>query len=238
MSHFTVAVFTKPNGKTVDELLAKYDENLELPRYVSETKEDIIKRAKKEIQDYATNGYYAEYLRNPDEYIKGCSNNKAHLNYIQNEFPKKLTWTDEEIYQHEIRYYEEDQIGENGEIYSTYNPNSKWDWYSIGGRWSGRLLKLKNGEVGLMGEEGAFGFNGKDGYVDSALVKNIDFDKDFCTYAVVLPDGSWLSSGTMGWFGCSSETEDEYKAWQDNYYDNFIKNANPDWQITIVDCHI
>ena len=34
----------------------------------------------------------------------------------------------------------------NGEIerYSTYNPDSRWDWYAIGGRWSGRL-KLRPG---------------------------------------------------------------------------------------------
>lgn len=27
----------------------------------------------------------------------------------------------------------------NGDLYSTYNPNSKWDWYSIGGRFDGDL---------------------------------------------------------------------------------------------------
>ena len=31
------------------------------------------------------------------------------------------------------------------------NPNAKWDWYQIGGRWSG-FLKLKNGRSGLHGE--------------------------------------------------------------------------------------
>jgi len=27
----------------------------------------------------------------------------------------------------------------NGDLYSTYNPNSKWDWYQIGGRFDGDL---------------------------------------------------------------------------------------------------
>lgn len=27
----------------------------------------------------------------------------------------------------------------DGDVYSTYNPNSKWDWYSIGGRFDGEL---------------------------------------------------------------------------------------------------
>lgn len=26
-----------------------------------------------------------------------------------------------------------------------FNPNAKWDWYSIGGRWSGELLRFKDG---------------------------------------------------------------------------------------------
>lgn len=33
------------------------------------------------------------------------------------------------------------------------NPNAKWDWYQIGGRWTG-FFKLKPGASGLMGEPG------------------------------------------------------------------------------------
>lgn len=42
----------------------------------------------------------------------------------------------------------------NGEWfeYSKYNPNSKWDWYQVGGRWSG-MLKVKKGKTGEMGEK-------------------------------------------------------------------------------------
>lgn len=41
---------------------------------------------------------------------------------------------------------------EDGKLYSstTYNELSKWDWYQIGGRWSGRLL-LKEGRSGSHG---------------------------------------------------------------------------------------
>ena len=41
---------------------------------------------------------------------------------------------------------------DEGNIYSTYNPDSKWDWYSIGGRWSGEFIPE-----------------------DEAIVKDIDF---------------------------------------------------------------
>ena len=32
---------------------------------------------------------------------------------------------------------------ENDNLISHYNPDSRWDWYSIGGRWSG-FLPLKD----------------------------------------------------------------------------------------------
>ena len=32
--------------------------------------------------------------------------------------------------------FDEDMIKQNGDLLSTYNPNSKWDWYTIGGRWN------------------------------------------------------------------------------------------------------
>lgn len=38
-----------------------------------------------------------------------------------------------------------------------YNPDAKWDWYEVGGRWSG-LLKTKSGE-----------------HVNEALIKDVDF---------------------------------------------------------------
>ena len=42
MSHYTVAVFTKENGKTVEELLAPYDESLVMAPYIRQTKAQLI----------------------------------------------------------------------------------------------------------------------------------------------------------------------------------------------------
>lgn len=60
---------------------------------------------------------------------------------------------------------------------STYNPKSKWDWYQLGGRWSG-MLKLKPGKKGELGEK-SWGNSGEEipkGFVDQALKGDIDFD--------------------------------------------------------------
>jgi hypothetical protein len=56
------------------------------------------------------------------------------------------------------------------------NPNRKWDWYQVGGRWSG-MLRLK---PGAEGESGSRSWMNRDeptdaNYCDSALKKDIDF---------------------------------------------------------------
>jgi len=73
---------------------------------------------------------------------------------------------------------------DDGEKYFT-NLKGRWDWYVIGGRWSG-ALKLRPGATsGIMGERsdmhptgviGAPPLEVKEGWVDSALKKDIDFE--------------------------------------------------------------
>lgn len=52
MSHFTVAVITAEKEK-LDEMLAPYDENLEVEPYVERTKKEIIEIARKRKEDYS-----------------------------------------------------------------------------------------------------------------------------------------------------------------------------------------
>jgi hypothetical protein len=59
--------------------------------------------------------------------------------------------------------------------YSTYNPNSKWDWYALGGRWTG-FFKLKEGAKGVTGSPGIMTQPGEKGWVDQALKSAIDFE--------------------------------------------------------------
>ena len=44
------------------------------------------------------------------------------------------------------------ETDEEGNIYSTYNQSSRWDWWEIGGRWKGSLLlngnKVDSGRIG------------------------------------------------------------------------------------------
>jgi hypothetical protein len=61
---------------------------------------------------------------------------------------------------------------EDGEV-TTYNPKSKWDWYELGGRWTG-FLRLKPGCVGYTGQPGLGTSSAKAGYADAARLGDID----------------------------------------------------------------
>jgi len=230
MSHYTVAVFTSDKNQSIDDLLAPYDEHIEVP-YVIITKAQLIREERKRLKKEFGRAY-------------------------------KIKWSEEKIYQRAIKG-REDELNENGDLVSTYSPNSKWDWYSVGGRWKDMLI-----------------LKGKGTPCDSAFVSDIDFEAmkakaalelepyekamitswyteehmrkkypnkedyikrilAFGTYAVVTPDGKWHAPGRMGWWGFSFARPKDERTWELNYYERFIKPAiENNWYITIVDCHI
>lgn len=234
MSHYTVAVIHHPD-QDIDELLAPFDENIKVPKYISYTRQQAI-----------------EHVRNFWKDVESLS--------------------DEECYAKMAEDYDEDMKDSDGNLYSTYNPQSKWDWYQEGGRWSGSLKRKDTGEECDEGRIGDLEFGiDEDEYKRAIRFWEVAVDHDtpddgekyypvykeefyrerygtkenyarrcasFTTYAVLTPDGVWHAPGEMGWFGCSSETDEDSRDWDDHYMERFIESADPDDILTIVDCHI
>lgn len=162
MSHFTVAVITDKLNK-IEEMLAPYSENMEVESYVDETKEAIINSAKERK---------ARILQRKG---KGEELDKYDIEYLNAN-------TDEELYKLEI--YDDESYDENGNHLTTYNPNSKWDWYEIGGRWNKILLvkeEVKDIEEGTPSWGNLDSINKKapEGFkwVTGAKIKDIEFEK-------------------------------------------------------------
>lgn len=251
MSHYTVAVFTK-KGQGIEDLLAPYDEDIEVAPYVAETKEEIIAKAK-EIKERILKRIEEDHNYEVDDWSRKYLDCK----------------TDEDFYKANID--EDEEYDMNGGRLSTYNPNSKWDWYSIGGRWSG-MLRTKNGQqvdsclikdLDLTpdkkrydeairfwelvveeqplkdGEKQPFNWYRKEYYFERYGTKEnyAKIQSRFSTYAVLMPNGLWYEPGQMGWWGISGATPDKEKEWDENYY-KLLEQAEDDWTITIVDCHI
>ena len=228
MSHYAVAIFHRED-QDIEDLLAPFDENKAVEPYISFTRQEAI--------DYARKHYKTEEK------------------------------SDEECWQ---MVADDSQTDEDGNIYSTYNPDSQWDWWSEGGRWGG-MLKL-HGESVDSGRVGDLEFPfDKETYEHCLRFWDVAIDHkpakpgenyttfykeeyyremygdretyarhqaQFSTYAVITPDGQWHSKGKMGWWGCSSETGEEARDWEDHYKERFLDSADPDWHVTIVDCHI
>lgn len=175
MSHFTVLVI----GDDVDAALEPFDETIELAKYVEYTREQLIAKSRQKVEDYK-NGLYAEYLADPVKYKAECTND-YHMRYIEEEFPKKLQWTDQQHYEEAICYYEPEDIGPNGEVYSTRNPQGYWDWYQIGGRWAGAITVKPGTTFDTPNFSWWWSAEEMDRVIktlktDSALLKDIDFD--------------------------------------------------------------
>lgn len=203
------------NGRTVEELLAPYDENIVYAPYVLYTREQAIAKIRKEIEDYK-NGPYTEYVSSPKKYEESHPN-AEHINYLKNKFPKKLEWTDDECYEDMKGRFDEDMIKLNGDLLSTYNPNSKWDWYTIGGRWN-NYLKTLSGET-----------------TNEDYASEIDW-KDIIPFAFVTPIGEWHERGEMGWWACVSNGKN-IEDWKSEFKE-FLDNLDEDTIVTVVDCHI
>lgn len=264
MSHYMVGVITHTGSEEeVTELLAPFDEGIEVKPYIRRTREQIIEDGKKTREQLIKR---LETLER-EELIN-------ILTKPSYRFKRELcaAVTDEQLYTVEVC---SDLTDEDGNEVSTYNPDSKWDWWSIGGRWSDSLrdydgnywdtLQLKDWdfhhidvaevielnrfwEVCVEGAERTeeekenhkyVSFYKPEYYLDKYKTKSnyIRANWGFHTYALLTPDGEWLEPGQMGWFGMSNaDTEDEFK-WEMDY-SKLIESFDQEMYITIVDCHI
>lgn len=75
---------------------------------------------------------------------------------------------------HKYGWYRVRSDGEVIEVIDRTNPNKKWDWWVIGGRWTG-FFKLKDGATGQLGEPGLMTDPARSGYADIARKSDIDF---------------------------------------------------------------
>lgn len=212
MSHFAVLIV----GESPEWQLAPFSEELEMPEY----KVGLV--AKTERQEFFN--FYTkvvpgkEYgVRSEQEAIK---NKKLSFDKLYNKYGDD--WNNKE--------WRKDKNGK-WSIYSTYNPKSKWDWYSLGGRWSG-LIKLKKGVKGKMGTPGIH--ENKTG-IDQAKkgdITNLDKIKTFA----ILKDGKWHEKGEMGYWAIVHKEKTDAK-WNSEVK-KLIKSIPDDTLISIYDCHI
>ena len=228
--HFNVAVITT-DEEDINEILEPFCESLEVEEHIYRTKDELLedaKRWKKRLQ---------EKMKDDKEFVPN-ENDKALLKADTDEEILSLIYSDGGVYD------------EEGNELVTYNPNTRWDWWEVGGRWSD-FLRFKDGGRG-----------------DAAYIKNVDFSDNDAVYYEVLnwwneyvegednPDAESYkekyTAESLAKIRCKFHTADVLmngewysmddmnnpNEWINEYYDRFIRKSNPNDVITIVDCHI
>lgn len=126
---------------------------------------------------------------------------------------------------HKYGWVRVDERGEVIEAIDRTNPNKKWDWWAVGGRWPGQLM-LKSGEK----VDGARWLD-----VDLAATLRECAPRQHLTFAI-LKDGRWHERGEMHWFAVVVDEKDD-AAWAAEYT-AVLETIHPDQHVTVVDCHI
>ena len=209
MSHFVGLCF----GDNWENNLDAYDENLEVEEYIVHTKDeaiDIVKRNHAQAYESAL-----EYLRKPDV-------TESSKKYYESIVDKGLFISYEDAWKEAKDWGYE--IDENENLLSTYNPDSKWDWYVIGGRWNG-FLHYKGTEPGFA-------------ETNEAYIHELDIDYllEHVPFCFITEDGEWREKGEMGWWGSVSNEQPE-DSWKQQFVD-YVKSLDPDCLVTVVDFHI
>lgn len=172
MSHFSVMVI----GDNIERQLEPYDENKDVYIDMTEALEEELKElikytiwadGKRPYYGIEAVGKTVTFKNMPDEPNK----------IIYEDTKKEVFGTIQALA--EYKGYELNE--EDGKWYRRYNPNSKWDWYSIGGRWSDMLIHVENPkypEKIIQGEPGAFGYpdNRPQNSCDAAAFCDIDWE--------------------------------------------------------------
>lgn len=218
MSHFVIATIV-PADKDLESVMAPFDEGLEVPQYVEKTKEQAIEAERKSIADYKASTY-DEFVAGPQAYATKYGSRQEHLDYLRYDFPKRLTWTDEELYAQAIRYEEPENIDADGGILSTYNPQTIWDWYTIGGRWTGEY--------------------GDDVTTPDAVATTLADPEKAKEYGfpriIIDAEGTAHRRGREGWFGFTEDHVDE-ETWLATVK-AALDSAPAGSKLYFIDCHI
>lgn len=272
MSHFAVLVLLNEQfpidvnkaEALIEGPLAPYSEHIEVVPYEKDCYCVGLKarNSAREIAEVEVGKTIAEFR---DEYWAMPEDKRPEFD----EYIKPLTEAKDRLEKEHELYNKPDPECEDcegsGKRLSTYNPNSQWDWYQVGGRWTGVYSGYepekdpKNietcficGGTGVRYDDvvqgKCNGCSGKGTRVswptgwknhpgDILPVAEIIkvYEEKGPLFAVLTPESEWIESGKMGWWGMVSDEKDE-DVWKKQF--KTVLEKYKDSVGVVVDCHI
>lgn len=213
MSHFVGLCF----GDYWNNDLEQYAEDLEVDTYVEQTKEEAIAQVQRNQRKRYLEAVKALQIDNL---------NSQSMKFYQKIVDQGPSISKEEAWKEVLSWGYE--LDEDENLLSTYNPNAKWDWYCVGGRWNGFLVLKERAKDGSIIE------------VNEAYFSDIDWDymKEWnrIPFCFVNEDGEWYEKGEMGWFAITTNEVDK-DTWR-AAFEEYISTVKDDCLVTVVDFHI
>ena len=207
MTHFTVGIIVPSHELSnlqafIAEQMAPYDESTEVEPYVS----------------YSVEQAQADLTRDITRFERIIERQDANYNLekCQEHLEKLRVTTPDEKYREYVEYHE--HFNGKGEPTSTYNPESKWDWYVIGGRWDGWINDRDTSNNAVS---------------DNIATTEAVLERNKIPHAIITPDGEWHEQGQMGWFGIMLTENDAYQSEA-----RLLLGQFPGHHIIILDAHI
>lgn len=218
MTHFSVTVIYNPRTQNLDDILERYDENKEVEPYRKYTRDEAINRFNETIAERIRSATIQRYLSNPD-----------HSDFTERELEYCKFWIDALSWDNDAKYFQiadsfdPELREENGDLMSTYNPDSKWDWWTND-----------------YGRDIIFSSRFSE-FVQSEEISKISVEESETPIAFIDDKGEWHERGEVGWFGTIYD-EKPYDEWETEYK-SYLKELQSredakDYIICAIDCHI
>lgn len=241
MSHYSTLVIIPPGvpyQPYLDEVLRPYDENLVVAAYPRYTAAEV----------------QATFERERAKLV-------ARTTPVDNDY-------DIVLMQDDVVMWAEAYYGRapapDGCVYSTSNPQGRWDWWELGGRYAHQLCSasqtcnvLRVGEldwaVMARARESRLRKAWEHGAAVAPEVRQFLYKIEptdtwedylaregtgFSTWAVLTTDGVLHERAQMGWFGQALTEYEEAQAWREGYRARFIDPLTSEHMLAMCDLHI
>lgn len=226
MSHFTVLVI----GDNPEQQLAPYQENnmgdcpKEYLQFFDKTEEllsgwesETITRIQLESGELVSP--IDERFRVPGHILGGTGSHNPPKHLKRIEVPVKQLYQSFDDYARDFCGYEKDS--QTGKYGYWENPNAKWDWYQLGGRWTGFFLLKQDAALRSVGTPGILTAPAAPGRTDQCFAKDVDW------YAM---NFAWRLEAQKDW--------NEFQAWlnagrsknKHPYFDFGVELRNEDFE--------
>lgn len=241
MSHFAVLVLHEED-QPIKDLLAPYDENLEVEPYIKYTRTQAINKMRKEYPNTCKDMSEDEIFQKACEWYGDAVDDDNNILSTYSTQSKWDWWQVGGRFGGMLPIIPTALDGYHGMEYvdSAFVRHVKWV-QPLDKEEREDIIKWWN--VNIEGAEGekdeCFLYNPeyyKERYKDvETYIRTQELP---CYHAVVTPDGVWHEPSKMGWFACTDGDPADELEWDLHFKERFIDTAEFDWVATIVDCHI